>query len=64
MCAEPDGFILFQALVVLGLETRIPQLKLSEGQTWRSEDIGVFSFKVFFDASLAASICLIPLRRH
>jgi hypothetical protein len=27
--------------------TRIPQLKLSEGQTWSSEDTGVFSFKVF-----------------
>jgi hypothetical protein len=32
------------------ISTRIPQLKLSEGQTWRSDDIGVFGFKVFFDA--------------
>jgi hypothetical protein len=42
--------------------SRILQLKLSEGQTWRSEDTGTFSFKVFFDAWLAASICLTPLR--
>ena len=26
----------------------MPQLKLSEGQTWRSEDTGVFSSKSFF----------------
>jgi hypothetical protein len=32
--------------------TRIPQLtlgdRMSEGQTWNSEDIGLYSFTVFF----------------
>jgi|RhiMetdeSRZDD1v2_1073273.scaffolds.fasta_scaffold424813_2 hypothetical protein len=41
--------------------SRIPQLKLSEGQTWSSEDTGVFSFKVFLTPAVA-SICLMSLR--
>jgi hypothetical protein len=32
--------------------------KMSDGQTCSSEDTGVFTFKVFFHAWLAASMCL------
>jgi hypothetical protein len=37
--------------------------KMSEGRTWSSEDTGVFSFKVFFGAWLAPSICFTWLRK-
>jgi hypothetical protein len=33
-----------------GSSTRIPQLKVIEGQTWSSEDTRLFIFKVSFGA--------------
>jgi hypothetical protein len=57
---KPD---FFRITKFLGTDsTRIPQLKLSEGQTWSSEDTGVFSFKVFLTP--ARSLHLLNVVTH
>jgi hypothetical protein len=37
---------------------------MSEGRTWSSEDTGLFSFKVFFGAWLAAAFALRGYATH
>ncbi len=44
-----------QLQTVAVISTRLPQLKTERGAAWRSEDTGVFRFKVLFDAWLAAA---------